>query len=217
MGKKSGFGIGRGALVLLASQIAACSTPGGWQGAEAEKAYDKAAAAASQSSDKAAAVVAAENNDDYYQVHHAGRIYAFSDFKDYQIWRQTGEVPLVVTHIGAGPNGETVKMQLNKEEAKAMETTVGFKGAAQRMFEGELLGKRDAFYGEIFGDSRVYVFEDGADLQAFQSAGHVACGITQIGAGPDGKSVVFAQSCENAAKRKPDAAMARFKQNYGSR
>ena len=31
-------------------------------------------------------------------------------------------------------------MRLNKTEAKAMEKTVGYKGAAQRMYEGDLKG-----------------------------------------------------------------------------
>ena len=196
------------ATVLLASVgLSACAVPGGWMGVEAEKAYEKEL--------KLKLAVQAQNNDDYYEIHHEGRIYAFSDYGPYQIWRETGEVPLVVTRIGAGPGGETIKLQLNKTEAKAMEKTVGYKGAAQRLFEGELVGLESGFYGEVLRPERIWVFSSGEDLRAFQSSGHVACGLTQIGAGPDGRTVVFAQSCKAAGKGQPTAAIARFKKNYG--
>lgn len=176
-------------------------------GAENEKAYEKQLAAKRMAE--------AYNNDDYYEIHKGGRIYAFSDYKDYQSWLKTDEVPLVVTKIGAGPQGETVKLQLNKAEAKSMEKTVGYKGATQKMYEGELNGIETGFYAEIIRPDRVWVFENGKDLHEFQKSGEVPCGITNIGAGPEGKTVVYAQNCKAAAKAKPEAAMARFKKNYG--
>ena len=191
----------------LVLSLTGCATPGGWMGAEAEKAYEKDLAAKRMAE--------AFNNDDYYEIHKDGRIYAFSDYKDYQSWLKTDEVPLVVTKIGAGPNGETVKLQLNKAEAKAMEKTVGYKGATQKMYEGELVGIDTGFYAEVIRPERVWVFENGKDLHEFQKSGEVPCGITNIGAGPGGKTVVYAQNCKAAAKGKPEAAMARFKKNYG--
>lgn len=193
--------------LLFTLVLSACAAPGGWMGAEAEKAYDKELAA------KRLAEV--YNNDDYYEIHKDGRIYAFSDLKDYKIWLQTNEVPLVVTKIGSGPNGETVKLQLNKAEAKAMEKTVGYKGAAQKMYEGELVGIETGFYAEIIRPERIWVFENGKDLHEFQKSGEVPCGVTSVGAGPEGKTVVFAQNCKAAAKAKPESAMMRFKKNYG--
>lgn len=194
-------------LCALVATLAACSTPGGWQGAAAEKDYDK------QLDARRSAELF--NNDDYYEIHKEGRIYAFSDYKEYQSWLKTGEVPLVVTKIGAGSKGETVKLQLNKTEAKTMEKTVGYKGAAQKMFEGELVGIEIGFYGEIIRPERIWVFENGKDLREFQKSGEVPCGITSIGGGPEGKTVVYAQNCKAAAKAKPEATIARFKKNYG--
>lgn len=193
--------------VMTSVAMSGCATPGGWMGADAEKAYDKSLAAKRMAE--------TYNNDDYYEIHKGGRIYAFSDYKDYQIWLKTDEVPLVVTKIGAGPKGETVKLQLNKTEAKAMEKTVGYKGATQKMYEGELVGIESGFYAEVIRPERIWVFENGKDLHEFQKSGEVPCGITNIGAGPDGKTVVYAQNCKAAAKAKPEAAMARFKKNYG--
>src|SRR5688572_1585420 len=86
---------------LLLSGCAA--TPADWRGAAAEKTYDKLL--------EAKRVAELYNNDDYWQVEKDGRIYAFSDQKAYQSWLKTGEIPLLVTQIGAGPNGETLKLQ----------------------------------------------------------------------------------------------------------
>ena len=193
------------ALAAIGVCLTGCAASGSWMGAEAEKSYEKDLAAKRSAE--------AFNNDDYYEIHKDGRIFAFSDLKDYAIWQQTGEVPLVVTKIGAGPNGETVKLQLNKTEAKAMEKTVGYKGATQKMYEGELVGIESGFYAEVIRPEKIWVFENGKDLREFQKSGEVPCGITQIGAGPDGKTVVFAQNCKAAAKAKPEAAIARFKKN----
>ncbi|MGQ0528990.1 MAG: hypothetical protein ACT4PG_04050 [Panacagrimonas sp.] len=177
--------------------LSACATTEGWGGAEAEVAYEAQAKARS-------------NNDDYYELIHDGRLYAFSDLADYQNWHKIGEIPLVVTLVGAGPNGETVKLQLNKSDAKAMEKIPGYKGATQLLYEGELIGLEQGFYGEIVSEDRYWVFESGADLREFKKSGEAPCGVTHIGAGPQGKTVVFVQSCKAAAKGKPQAIMARF-------
>jgi len=191
----------------LVALLAGCSTAGGWMGADAEKAYDKELAAKRLAED--------QNNDDYFEVHKDGRIYVLSDLEAYQQWLKTDEIPLVVTKIGAGPSGETVKLGLLKKEAKAMEKTVGYRGAAEKMFEGQLVGIDKGFYGEVHKAGKIWVFENGQDLQAFQKSGEVPCGITQIGAGPDGKTLVFVQNCKAAAKAKPNDAMAKFKAIYG--
>lgn len=194
-------------IAALSILMSGCGIKGGWMGADAEKAYEKERAAKE--------LAKAQNNDDYYEIAKDGRIYAFSDYNDYQIWLKTDEVPLVVTKIGAGPNGETVKLQLNKTEAKAMEKTVGYKGAAQKMYEGELIGIESGFYAEIIRPERIWVFENGKDMHEFKKSGEVPCGITSVGGAPDGRTVVYAQNCKAAAKGKPELAMARFKKNYG--
>lgn len=194
-------------LFIVAVSASGCSVPGGWKGAVAEKDYDQQL--------ELRRTVELYNNDDYYEVHKDGRIYAFSDFEPYQSWMKTGEVPLVVTHVGTGPGGETLKLQLNRMEAKSMERVVGYRGAAQRMFENELTGTDRGFYAEVLRPERVWVFESGKDLHEFKKSGEAPCGITAIGAGPDQRTVVFVQNCKTAAKSKPDAAMARFRKNYG--
>ncbi len=199
-------------MLLNVVLLTGCAVSGGWMGVEAEKSYSSSPATPAAAA-KTAPVVS-ENNDDYYQVHKDGRILVFSDHEHYKIWQQTGEVPLAVTRIGEGPAGETVVMQLNKSEANSMVKTVGYKGAAQRMYEGELAGSAEGFYGELISDSRIYVFDNADNLASFRGTGHVACGVTQIGVGPASQTVVFAQSCDMASKSKPEMAIKRFRQQY---
>ncbi len=197
---------GLAAVTVLA--VSGCAVKGGWMGADAEKAYDKDM--------KAKAEAAALNNDDYYEIHADGRIYVLSDLKEYQTFRATREIPLVVTRIGAGPNRETVKLALLKAEAKAMEKTVGYKGAAQKMFEGELKGADSGFYGEIHKDGRIYVFSAWKDLEAFKTSGEAAYGLTRVGKGPNRETVVFVQNSKSATEA-PAAAMTRFDAVYAAK
>lgn len=186
--------------------LSGCAVSGGWKGAEAESSYDKELAAKRKAETL--------NNDDYYEVHKDGRIYAFTDEKLFRSWMQTGEIAYVATRIGHGPKGETVAMQLGKDETKNM-TKAGFKSDSEKMYSGEMTGREKGFYGEIHREGRIWVFENGKDLHEFQKSGEVPCGITNVGAGPSGKTVVYAQNCKAASKGKPEVVMARFKQNYG--
>lgn len=197
-----------GAAVAAALAMSGCGVKGGWMGAEAEVAYDKEM--------KAKAEAARLNNDDYYELHKDGRIYVLSDLKEYRSFLKTGEIPLVVTKIGAGPNRETVRLGLIKTEAKAMEKTVGYKGAAQKMFEGELKGADKGFYGEIHKNGRIYVFSEWKDLEAFKATGEAAYGVTRVGKGPAGETVVFVQNSKSAQSA-PTEAIARFEAVYAAK
>jgi hypothetical protein len=47
------------------------------------------------------------------------------------------------------------------------------------------------YYKEIVKDSRIYVFSNGQNAEAFQKSGEVGKGITRLGYGPGGETVVF--------------------------
>lgn len=173
-----------GLAALLMVAVSGCAVKGGWMGAEAEKAYDKEL--------EGKRLAEANNNDDYYEIHKGGRIYVLSDVKDYRTWLKTDEIPLVVTRIGAGYKGETVKMALIKREAKAMESIVGYKGGAQRMFEGELKGLEKGFYGEVTKNGQLVAFNDWNALDAYRKGGSLSGGAPQDGlSGPHGEKVIF--------------------------
>jgi len=195
------FKILRAGLVAVAMvALVGCAVKDGWRGAAAEGSYDKELAARRLAEDL--------NNDDYWELHRDGRIYVLSDLKAYQSFLQTDEIPLVVTRIGAGPKGETVKLALVKDEAKAMEKMVGFKGGAQRLFEGEIKGLDKGFYGEVHREGVVHVFADWAELDAFRKSGS-AQGAEVAGGGPKGEKLVFVGKADSAETR------AQFAKVYG--
>jgi hypothetical protein len=177
--------------------VAACGTSGSWQGAAKEKAYDKDLAAARQA--------AVSNGDDYYEYHVEGEILVLADKKDVKVYLTAAEIPLRVTKIGGGPNGERLVFALMKNEAKAMEKKVGYKGGAQQMYEGSLEGHDKGFYGEVMKGGKYYVFGTWADLMAFRKNGTVST--VSTGTTSDGKPVVFATS--------DGEALARFKELHG--
>lgn len=190
--KQMQFGLAVAAMVAASG----CAVNGGWMGAEAEKTYDK------ELETKRLAEVL--NNDDYYEIHRDGRIYVLSDAKAYTTFLSTGEIPLVVTRIGAGPKGETLRLALTKNDAKAMEKIVGYKGAAQKMYEGALDGLTKGFFGVVQQeDGTYYVFDNWNALRAFRETGSAA-GYNEA-TEPGGGRVVYV----NAAA-KPAEAAARF-------
>ena len=175
----------------LALTLAGCASSGSWKGAEAEKAYDKEL--------EASRLAAIRNSDDYYQYHKDGVIYVLSDKADVANFLKFNEIPKTVTMIGGGPAGERVVFSLTKNEAKAMETKVGFKGGAQQMFEGTLQGYEKEFYGEVMKADRYHVFGNWAELQSFLKSG--AANSVSTGSTADGKPVVFTTANPEVLKR----------------
>lgn len=186
--------INKGMAVAAVLVLSGCAT-GSWMGAEAETAYDKELAVKR--------LAELQNNDDYYEIHKDGRIYALSDEKAFATWLKTGEIPLVVTKIAAGPKGETLKLALTKNDSKAMESKPGYQGSAQKMFEGNLEGLAKGFFGVVQPeDGTWYVFSDWATLKSFRQSGK-ATGFADKG--PDGNKVVYVN-----ASAKPAEAATRF-------
>jgi hypothetical protein len=177
--------------------LAGCGVKGGWMGAEAEKKYDSELAAQRLAS--------VRNSDDYYEYHVENEILVLADKKDVQVYLKANEIPLRVTKIGGGPNGERLVFALMKNEAKAMEKKVGYKGGAQQMYEGALEGNDKGFYGEVMKGGRYVVFGSWKDLQAFRQSGDASA--VSSGTTADGKPVTFTTD-------KPDV-LARFKELHG--
>jgi hypothetical protein len=143
-----------------------------------------------------------KNNDDYYEIHKDGRIYVLADADGYKLWLKTGEIPLVVTQIGVGPHGETVKLALTKAEAKAMESKVGYHGGAQNLFENKIDGIEKGFFGFVANDDGYFVFDNWKQLDAFRKGGSVPAGAQTVSGGaPDGKNVVYAVKSDELVTR----------------
>jgi hypothetical protein len=174
--------------------VVGCAATGGWQGAEAEKAYDKAL--------EIKRLAAVLNNDDYYEFERDGRIYVLSDAKEYTGYLVTGEIPLSTKKIGGGPGGKTIVYGLVKSEAKLMEKDPKTQGAAQKMFEGNLKGMEKDFFGLVIRGDTQYVFSSWKDLEAFRSQ-DAATGFSEASAA--GGTVVYVNSAD-----KPKAVAERY-------
>lgn len=177
--------------------LTACGAKGGWMGAEAEKKYDKEL--------EAQRLAAERNSDDYYEYHLDNEIIVLADRKDVKTYLTAGEIPLRVTKIGGGPNGERLVFGLVKNEAKAMEKKVGYKGGAQQLYEGTLEGNDKGFYGEVMKGGGYVVFGSWQDLQSFRKSG--AANAVSSATTADGKPVTFTTG-------NPDV-LARFKELHG--
>jgi len=147
------------------------------------------------------------NNGDYYEVHHEGRVYVFDDAKTYKSFLDVGETAYRKVYIGEGPHGMTLVFGLTKSDKKK---TSGI--ASIDMYHGKMKGADD-FYGEMQVEGRIYVFSTWDDLTAFKKVGEAPYRYTDIGAGPEGKTIVYVLNKSNKKKR-PDALIAQFKKMH---
>lgn len=152
----------------------------------------------------AAAPVVDLNNSDFYEVRAEGRIYRFDDAKTYLEYLEVGETSYRKVYIGDGPNGETVVYGLTKADSKK---TSGI--AAIDMMAGTLPAADD-FYGELMDEGRIYVFSTWNDMQEYRAVGEAIYRYTDIGAGPNGQTVVYVLNKSNK-KEQPVALMDKFK------
>lgn len=159
--------------------------------------------------EKAVMKATSYNVDDYYEVEHEGRTYIFDDQKTYLSFLATGETPYRLTRIGAGRNGETIVFGLASSDKKKR-SGIG----SVMMYDGEVEGASENFYAEVFYEGRIYVFDNWKDIQSFHSVGEAPYRYTDIGAGPDGKTVVYVLNKSNK-KVRPDALIAKFRAVHG--
>ena len=150
------------------------------------------------------------NNNEYYEVHHDGRINIFYDAGVYKEFLQLGETSYRKTYIGAGPNGETIVYGLTKADKK-MKTPI----PSIEMVEGRMEGAPEGFYAEIRSEGRIYVFDDWNEVKGFRQVGEAPYRFTQIGAGPEGETVVFVLTKEKK-KKQPTDLMKKFDEFYKS-
>lgn len=175
-----------GSLIGAGVLLAGCAGSGGWKGASMEKAYDRDL--------EAQRMVAIINNDDYYEFHRDGRIYVLSDAKDFAEFLGTGEIPLRVTRIGAGPGGETVVFGIAGPEKDKKE---GF--GSIELYDGRREGYAKGFYAEVFKDKRWKVFGDWNSFAAYRKGLPFVAAKTLNGV--DGAEIQFAQADESLVAR----------------
>lgn len=150
-------------------------------------------------------MMAAElNNQDMYEVHEEGRIYIFDDFATYESFLEVGETSYRKVRIGDGPKGETLVFGLTSEDKKK---TSGI--ASIDMYDGKLKGA-EGFYGETRMDGRIFVFQSLEEMNQARIVGEVPLRYTDIAAGPEGETVVYALNSSNK-KHQPVELIKKFK------
>jgi hypothetical protein len=107
-----------------------------------------------------------------------GRIYLIGDADTHAAFRQTGHMPYTQTHIGAGPRGETIVVEVDKGSAHL---------AARLM---RAYAATNLYYAAERKDGRIYLIGDAATHEAFRQTGHLPYTQTHIGAGPRGETIV---------------------------
>lgn len=145
------------------------------------------------------------NNQDMYEVHEEGRIFLFDDRATYEDFLAVGETSFRKVRIGDGPKGETLVFGLTNEDKKK---TSGI--ASIDMYDGKLAGA-ESFYGETRMEGRIYVFQSLDEMNEARIVGEVPLRYTDIAAGPNGETVVYALNGSNK-KHKPVELMAKFKE-----
>ncbi|WP_321324000.1 hypothetical protein [Thiomicrorhabdus sp.] len=138
-----------------------------------------------------------------FESHDEGRINIFYDLPTFKGYKSVGETSFRLTRIGAGPNGETVVFGLPKEDKKK-----GANTPAAMLWDGKT--SYDNFYGEIYANNRIYVFDNKDDMDFVRKIGEPTFMFTDIGAGPNGETVVFVLNKQNK-KKKPVDLIAKFK------
>ncbi|TSE32248.1 hypothetical protein Tther_00034 [Tepidimonas thermarum] len=176
------------------------STPAAATSAAAAPAAPAAASAAAP----AAAPAAVQAQEFFVVLPEDGRYYAFGSAKLYQDFLAHGEVALTRSRIGAGPNGQTIVFGITNDDVKA-----GKPSAAELTYDGKL-PPAPQFYGEVFKNGRYYVFDDLKALLEFASHGEVPYSYTDIGAGPNGATLVWVMDKNSYAKGKPTERLQRF-------
>ncbi|TSE21613.1 hypothetical protein Talka_00289 [Tepidimonas alkaliphilus] len=190
-----------------AALLAGCATqPAPAPKAEPAKPAAAPAPAPAAAAPAAAPAASAQAREFYVVLPEDGRYYAFGSFKLYQDYLAHGEVPLTRTRIGAGPGGRTVVFAITNDDVKS-----GQPSQPEQVFDGKLAAA-PGFYGEVFKDGRYYVFGELKDLLDFAAFGEVPYSFTDIGAGPNGATIVWVMNKDSFAKGRPAERIERFRQ-----
>lgn len=183
---------------LLASGIAALLTAAGC--AQMNAGMNNTVDAVKETSAK---VLGAEQQSvEQYEVHHDGRIYVFYDRDLYKSFVQNKFTAYHFTRIAEGPNGETIVFGLTKDDKKKLSGI-----PSVELYDGKITPA--SFYGEAIIDGRIYVFDSYPEMVAVRTHHEAAYRLTDIGAGPNGETVVYVLTKDNKKKR-PEALMAAY-------
>jgi pyruvate/2-oxoglutarate dehydrogenase complex dihydrolipoamide acyltransferase (E2) component len=141
----------------------------------------------------------------YVVLPPSGRIHAFGDLRNYADFLAHGEVALTRTAVGAGPGGKTIVYGITADDVKANQPS-----RAEQILSASA-APAGAFYGEVFRDGRFFLFGSLKDMTDFTGFGEVPYSYTDVGAGPQGETLVYVMNKDSYPKGKPTDRAERFK------
>ncbi|WJN58137.1 hypothetical protein [Pseudomonas sp. SO81] len=146
------------------------------------------------------------NNEDWYQVRSETQVFVFDDYQVFKDFLVTGQAPVLRPLEEKDPAGQEVILALRAEDqGKALD-----KIAAYRFFKVAQV-PADPFYGEVRQDGSIYVFKRYGDMQDMIKLGEPIFRYTDIGGGPEGKTVTYGLQKEEG---RPEATIQQFKKNH---
>jgi len=121
----------------------------------------------------------------YFVWEKAGRIYVLGQEQTNRSFAEHVHPALTKTLLGAGPRGETVIFEVAKKDPALTERIM-----QTFMARPYPLDQADNYF--VFGhNGRIYVVGSEASRAKFIAHGHIPYARTQIGAGPNGETLVF--------------------------
>jgi hypothetical protein len=121
----------------------------------------------------------------YYEYQHEGRYYIIGRPITAVEFEDTHEVPFTRTMVGAGPKGETVVLEVDKEDPTLAD------------FLWEQFKEKHLYYAEVEADGKIYVVGSPESHQKFLSTKKLDNSKPIPETGPEGKPVVVETDPDN--------------------
>lgn len=146
------------------------------------------------------------NNEDWYQVRTDTQVFVFDDYKVFKDFLATGKAPVLRTLEEKDPAGQELILALRAEdEGKALNKISAYR------FLKVAQPPAESFYGEVRQEGKIFVFKRYGDMMDTIKLGEPIFRYTDIGGGPDGKTVIYGLQKEET---RPDATIQKFKTNH---
>ncbi|MBB2495110.1 hypothetical protein [Aquipseudomonas ullengensis] len=148
----------------------------------------------------------APNNEDWYQVRTETQVLVFDDYQVFKDYLATGTAPVMRTLEEKAATGQEQILVLRAEdEGKALDKISAYR------FLKVAQPPASPFYGEVRQDGAIYVFKRYGDMVEMIKLGEPIFRYTDIGGGPDGKTVIYGLQKEEG---RPEATIQQFKKNH---
>ena len=139
----------------------------------------------------------------YSEIEYDARTYIVGSIASKFKFMKLPHFPYAKTLVGAGAQGQTVVVEIDKKNSHMQE----------RLWKE--YKARNFYYAEEIHDGRIYVIGNKETHEKFKKNPHLPYPRTMIGAGPDGETIIFELDKKNPVILR--SAMLEFNQRYGTR